>query len=287
MLLFKLWELSFLPRHLRSGFFKCGLCPFNRDAIPADKLSKADPHKTSSESERPEEGQDRASSEPVSGRKGSQQNKEAQGQDSEIVVTLSGECTINNTVTPIRLHLKGYFTQLLQKNKQGRKRVVNKQKHKPQFYGEALTMDDFYEKIGEAERKKQEEEKKKNDARKVKKKGKTKIQSGKVAGKAGSKASSTAKKYTPSKVRSRRAVKSKLPVVVPSSSPENTSDSTADESTTDDTGMCEECGRVYKDDNHSIRKSWMGCDSCDRWFHYHCVGLTRIPKGFWSCKYCT
>lgn len=42
---------------------------------------------------------------------------------------------------------------------------MNKQKHKPQFYGEALTMDDFYETIVEAEQKKQE---KKNDAIKIK-----------------------------------------------------------------------------------------------------------------------
>ena len=77
--------------------------------------------------------------------------------------------TINTVVTPIRLHLKGYFTHILQKNKEGRKRAVNKQKHKPQFYGEALTMDDFYEKVVEAEQKKQEEEKKKEEKKKEKK----------------------------------------------------------------------------------------------------------------------
>ena len=154
MLLSRLWDLSFLPQHLRSGFSKCGLCPFNREAIPAHKLSKADPHKISSASEQhPGEGQDG-----VNTSSSSEADKEAHGQGTEVVVNLTGECTINTVVTPIRLHLKGYFTHILQKNKEGRKRAVNKQKHKPQFYGEALTMDDFYEKVVEAEQKKQEEE---------------------------------------------------------------------------------------------------------------------------------
>ena len=191
--------------------------------------------------------------------------------------------TINTVVTPIRLHLKGYFTHILQKNKEGRKRAVNKQKHKPQFYGEALTMDEFYEKVVEAEQKKQEEEKKKEEKKKEKKKGQSKTRVQRAHGK-----KVAAKKSTPLTARRGTGrVKSKLPAGVPSPSPEPISDSnTESDESTDDTGMCEECGGVYKDDDHDVRKSWMGCDTCDRWFHCRCVGLTRIPKGFWSCKYC-
>ena len=104
-----------------------------------------------------------------------------------------------------------------------------------------LLWDDVYEKVVEAEQKKQEEEKRKDGARKAKAK---KVRSAKVGDKAGRKASSTAtKKYSPPRVRrGRRAVKSKLP---PSPSPdsESTSDSDTDGST-DDTGMCEESTKM-------------------------------------------
>ena len=64
------------------------------------------------------------------------------------------------------------------------------------------------------------------------------------------------------------------------------SDSDAEESELDD-GICEECGGCYQDDDTDSRQSWMGCDTCDRWFHYGCIGLRAIPKGFWSCEYCS
>ena len=43
-----------------------------------------------------------------------------------------------------------------------------------------------------------------------------------------------------------------------------------------------ECHEREDDDE----EYWIGCDTCVRWFHYHCVGLTSIPDGFWSCPYC-
>ena len=43
MLLARLLEKSFLPRQLTSGFYKCGLCPLSREAIPSHKLIKALP----------------------------------------------------------------------------------------------------------------------------------------------------------------------------------------------------------------------------------------------------
>ena len=36
----------------------------------------------------------------------------------------------------------------------------------------------------------------------------------------------------------------------------------------------------------AAKDKWMGCDSCDRWFHYDCLGLHSIPDGFWSCDQC-
>ena len=43
-----------------------------------------------------------------------------------------------------------------------------------------------------------------------------------------------------------------------------------------------ECHEREDDDE----ECWIGCDTCVRWFHYHCVGLSSIPDGFWSCPYC-
>lgn len=45
-LLARLWEDSFLEKHLISGFCRCGLCPLSRETIPPHKLSKAIPHTT-------------------------------------------------------------------------------------------------------------------------------------------------------------------------------------------------------------------------------------------------
>ena len=296
MLLLRLWEVAFLPQHLKSGFIKCGLCPLNRDAIPAHKLSKADPHKV-----------------PVSEQHGSSQpttpdtaptNKQQSGEEksppqdqtgadsesnaTEVVINLSGECTVNNTVTPIRLHLKGYFTQLLQKNKPVR-RPGNKQKQKPKYYGEALTMDDFYERIAEDNRKTEEEKERKVEERK--KKAEEKKKKAEEKKKRAAKVSRGTVKHTPPRIRKGRRIASPLksrsgrrPVVVPSPSPDISSDST--ELSTEDTGVCEECGGCYQDDSRAERKTWMGCDSCDRWFHSGCLGLSKIPDGYWSCCYC-
>ena len=66
---------------------------------------------------------------------------------SDIVLELSGNCSINGTVTPIRLHLRGYFTKVLQKNRQHRDRQVDKRKVRPKFYGEALTLDEVHDRI--------------------------------------------------------------------------------------------------------------------------------------------
>lgn len=56
-------------------------------------------------------------------------------------------CTIDDTVTPIRFHLRGYFSKLLQKNKQHWGCRADKRKTKTHFYGEALTLDEVYERV--------------------------------------------------------------------------------------------------------------------------------------------
>lgn len=51
--------------------------------------------------------------------------------------------------------------------------------------------------------------------------------------------------------------------------------------------VCAKNVKAVQDDDDGARKSWMGCDTCTRWFHYQCIGLKAIPAGFWSCQYCS
>ena len=276
-LLLRLWELSFKPEHLKNGFVKCGLCPLNKDAIPASKLCKAEPlkgpHKDPSHvaSVRPSASSGTSEAVRPTASSGTSEAEAYSTDPVEIVVNLTGECRVNTSITPIKLHLRGYLAKILHKNKEARKRTENKQKVKPQFYGEALTMDDFFERVMEEEKKKKEAEQKKKESRKAKSSGPKRQQS-----KARRKSKS---KYSPSKIS--HAARSKHVV---QETPPETEDSEGS-STTDD-GVCEECGGCYKDESARVRKTWIGCDNCERWFHYTCLGLSEIPRGHWSCQYC-
>ena len=70
---------------------------------------------------------------------------------------VTATCTIKNVVTPVRLHLCGYFSKLLKDNKPCKRGgSASKQKTKPRFYGEALTSDEIYERTEKEEREKQQ-----------------------------------------------------------------------------------------------------------------------------------
>ena len=58
-------------------------------------------------------------------------------------------------MTPIHLHLMGYFSRLLQKNKESKSCPADKCKVKL-LYGEALTVDDVYQWLAEEECQKEE-----------------------------------------------------------------------------------------------------------------------------------
>ena len=74
-------------------------------------------------------------------------------------------------VTPVRTYLTSYFTELLQPKQPtavtGKK---NQDRIRPNYYGEALTRDEVFDRIQEAEDKKKQEaeEKKKRKERKEK-----------------------------------------------------------------------------------------------------------------------
>ena len=124
-LIARLWEQSFKPAHLQGGFRKTGLCPFNRDAIPASKLTKSLPFQ-------------------------SQQATETSTSPPTIEIT--GTCTIEAvSSTPIRVHLRGYFTKILEKKREKSAKRGDKCKARLQFYGEALSLDEVTERYEQAQ----------------------------------------------------------------------------------------------------------------------------------------
>ena len=330
MLLARLFEKSFLPQHFISGFTKCGLCPLSRDKIPSHKLQKSNPYvksvlpesETTSQSEkdelsgkltpreRPAQNEENShtrihiqtdssdghsqsenlntSSDELS-RSEKSDNTEKPSK-SDTVLELSGNCSINGTVTPIRLHLRGYFTKVLQKNRQHRDRQVDKRKVRPKFYGEALTLDEVHDRIVAEKEEKEAAAKQKREATKQKREAaKQKKAAVKVK-------ITVAKQKKAAAIQSRtQSSKAKLQMfkskatLAPPLNPNSTSSDLSEEETIsseEDDGVCEECAACYKDDDKMKRKCWMGCDTCDRWFHYQCVGFSSIPDSYWSCKYC-
>ena len=135
-----LLEISFSPDHIKGGFKKAGLSTFNREVIPQLKFDKTLPF-----AKHPENT--------------TQEEREC------ISVNLVGSCTISDHVTPIRLELKGYFANLLQKNSNPLSTgPVEKCKIKSSFYGEELTTDELYTRLAaEDEKKKREEQQRRRE----------------------------------------------------------------------------------------------------------------------------
>ena len=132
-LISRLWERSFKAAHIKSGFRKTGLHPLSRDAIPADRLTKSLPF----------------SSQPATATGSTASCKDTSSTERH-VIELVGTCTIGSMTTPIRLHVCGYFSKLLQKRERPTRRE-DKSKAKPRFYGEALTLDEVTERYAEEE----------------------------------------------------------------------------------------------------------------------------------------
>ena len=58
---------------------------------------------------------------------------------------------------------------------------------------------------------------------------------------------------------------------------------TAAESDPDDVN-CEQCGQAYSEEESD---SWIGCDSCESWWHYWCAGLSHMltEADEWLCEH--
>ena len=107
----------------------------SRDAIPVDRLTKSLPF----------------SSQPATAASSTASCKDTTSLTEMHAIELVGTCTVGSSITPIRLHLRGYFSKLLQKKRERPTRREDKSKTKPHFYGEALTLDEVTEMYAEEE----------------------------------------------------------------------------------------------------------------------------------------
>ena len=131
-LIVQLWDKSFNPAHLTSGFQKMGLClrmqsqPLSCEVPP---FSKSAPETNSSHSFDTATSLSQPTAIKVIG-------------TCRIGTTkVIGTCRIGTTVTPMRLHLWGYFSKLPKRN--------DKTKATSRFYGEALTLDEVAERYAQ------------------------------------------------------------------------------------------------------------------------------------------
>ncbi len=42
-----------------------------------------------------------------------------------------------------------------------------------------------------------------------------------------------------------------------------------------DENKCRECEGLWEDEDEKQQKGWVGCDSCDKWYHFTCAGYRR------------
>ena len=131
-LIVQLWDKSFNPAHLTSGFQKMGLClgmqsqPLSCEVPP---FSKSAPETNSSHSFDTATSLSQPTAIKVIG-------------TCRIGTTkVIGTCRIGTTVTPMRLHLWGYFSKLPKRN--------DKTKAISRFYEEALTLDEVAERYAQ------------------------------------------------------------------------------------------------------------------------------------------
>ena len=125
-LLKKTWEKSLLAKHLQSGFKRSGLHPLSKTAVPDTKLSA--PQCTA-------------------------QVSTPRRHSIEVV----GLCNhIRPHLTPLRLHLRDHFAQLLVAKTQhpGTDSAKQRKKIRPDYYGQALTSDQVMMMIEQKEKEK-------------------------------------------------------------------------------------------------------------------------------------
>ena len=57
------------------------------------------------------------------------------------------------------------------------------------------------------------------------------------------------------------------------------------ELTADSTYLFSACEETYEEETDEV-ENWIGCDHCNRWYHWVCVGVVTEPE-FFHCNVCT
>ena len=57
------------------------------------------------------------------------------------------------------------------------------------------------------------------------------------------------------------------------------------ELTAESTYLCSACEEAYEEETDEV-ENWIGCDHCNRWYHWVCVGVVTEPE-FFRCNVCT
>ena len=135
----KLWDESFQPDHLKAGFKRAGLCPVSKDAIPKSSYAPSLMETTTT------------TTTPTP----TVQATDCDSQDHTVHVQVSCcECFRQTHITPVRIYLRGYFSNLIGKKQEEKK--TERRKVKSVYSGEALTSDDMIARLEDEDRERKE-----------------------------------------------------------------------------------------------------------------------------------
>ena len=175
------------------------------------------------------------------------------------------------TMTPVKLHVVAYMyfsrhLQGLRPPPRGPKRV------KAQFYGEAMTSDEVFQRVEEAEKAKAKAIEEKEERQR--------IRAEKAALQKEKKKSKKQKKGAVVQQEMSRRCDSGFDEEINNEEDEMEKQRCQEKKIvcSDSGDECEVCGGSYDDDSEKRKKAWIGCDGCDRWFHFWCAGYKRKPS---------
>ena len=253
------WE-SITVALIRKGFEKCGISPLNRDAIDKSRLSGE-----SANTNIPQQQSATMSSPNQQPTTSSNQQLPAPEEDQSSPMATHSNPLVATGIIPANLYNSFIFPEINQ-SKQKQPRVVTKSR--------LLTSDEHIEMYNEKMNKKRQEEEakqKRKNEHEQRKAEKEKEQQKKQSG-----------VRTRGGLRKRgggirtRGGKRNWVYIPPEES------STEEEEVEEDEEEDWECKACGEDDGFA--NDFLGCDTCDRWFHIRCV--KKSADDFFQCQYC-
>ena len=270
--------MSFTAQHIKGGFKGSGLFPLSRSAIKPSKLAPSvafiQPQAAPTTSQA-------ASAVAATSQTASATAQSQCHGDKEVHVAGTTEtmlpltcCKCGGSMTPVRLHVVAYFSRHLEGMRpppRGKKRV------KPQFYGEALTSDEVFGRIEEAEQAKAKAIEEKKERQRIRAEKALQKKEKKESKKQKRGAETQEKLHVSCEGCDNEEPHDEEEVKEPQQHHQGEIAATSELDGLED-DECEVCGGSYSGDSEKRKKAWIGCDGCDRWFHYWCAGYKRKPS---------